>query len=178
MISPAIPPLQPLALRLADEAATVRLGEALAGVLGPADTVLLSGGLGAGKTTLARAVITALLAGDGRAEDIPSPSFTLVQVYETRRGPIWHVDLYRLHSPAECYELGLWEAFDQALTLVEWPDRMGEERPQRHLFLSLDFGPGEGRTAHLTPVGAGWEQVLAATRAVVMDAAATRAGAT
>jgi tRNA threonylcarbamoyladenosine biosynthesis protein TsaE len=156
-------------LRLDDEAATARLGAALAGVLHPGDAVLLSGALGAGKSALARAVIGALL-GDPGAE-IPSPSYTLVNVYETPRGPVWHADLYRLSGDAaEIGELGLDEAMDPsaegaaggALVLVEWPERLGGALPARRLEIRLSSRAGaEGRDAMLTLAGPGWEAAAA-----------------
>lgn len=107
---------------LADEEATVRLGEDLAMALRPGDLFALQGDLGAGKSTLARALIRALA--DDAALDVPSPTFTLVQSYETRV-PIHHFDLYRLGSSAELDELGLDDALAQGAALVEWPQRAG-----------------------------------------------------
>ena len=111
---------------LEDDFATDRLGAVLAGWLKQGETLLLSGPIGAGKTHLARALIRARL---GRMEDVPSPSFTLVQSYETDKGDIWHADLYRLSHVDEVIELGLNDAFGRALCLVEWPDRLGDLAP-------------------------------------------------
>jgi len=145
-------------IHLAGEAETARLGAALAGVLAPGDTVLLSGPLGAGKSALARAVIGSLL-GDSRAE-IPSPSYTLVNVYETPRGAVWHADLYRLSGEAgELEELGLDEAMGAALVLVEWPERLGATLPARRLEVALARPPGGGRDAALKLTGPGWDAV-------------------
>ena len=106
---------------LADDAATAALGQRLAASLQPGDTVLLEGDLGAGKTTLARALVRAL-AGDAEL-DVPSPSFSLVQPYETPGGvPILHADLYRIVDPRELDELGLFDRPD-AIVLIEWPER-------------------------------------------------------
>jgi len=106
---------------LADDAATAAFGAALAARLGPGDTVLLEGDLGAGKTSLARAVIRTL-AQDPEL-DVPSPSFALVQPYETASGvPILHADLYRIADPREVDELGLFDRPD-AIVLIEWPGR-------------------------------------------------------
>lgn len=105
---------------LADEAATSKLGEDIALALRPGDLIALGGDLGTGKTTLARALIRAV-AGDPVLE-VPSPTFTLVQPYETRI-PIWHFDLYRLSGPEELEELGLPEALEAGAALVEWPER-------------------------------------------------------
>lgn len=148
---------------LAGAGATARVGAALGRALRPGDAVLISGGLGAGKSALARAAIAALLADEGRAEDIPSPTFTLVQVYETDAAEIWHADLYRLSGPGEVGELGLAEAFESAICLVEWPDRLGTLAPARALGVALSF-EGEGRRMVLTPRGAGWGAILAAVR--------------
>ena len=112
--------------------------EALATRIAPrfraGDTVLLEGPVGAGKTLFARTVIQAL----GVAEDVPSPTFTLVQTYEAPSFEIWHADLYRLTGPDEILELGLDEAFSQALCFIEWPDRLGPLTPPGALRLSFE----------------------------------------
>jgi tRNA threonylcarbamoyladenosine biosynthesis protein TsaE len=126
--------------------------------------VLLRGGLGAGKSALARAVIGAEL-GDPRAE-IPSPSYTLVNIYETARGPIWHVDLYRLSGEAEeLEELGLEEAIGEALVLVEWPERLGAALPERCLDIALSTPCEGGRDASIALHGPGWDAVAAVLEA-------------
>jgi tRNA threonylcarbamoyladenosine biosynthesis protein TsaE len=94
------------------------------------DVVLLSGPIGAGKSCFARALILGLLADEGLLEDVPSPTFTLVQTYRAGELEIWHSDLYRLTSTDEVAELGLLDAFDTALCLVEWPDRLEDEAPE------------------------------------------------
>jgi tRNA threonylcarbamoyladenosine biosynthesis protein TsaE len=139
---------------LADEAATVRLGEAVARVLEAGDVVCLSGPLGAGKSTLARALIRALTTPD---EEVPSPTFTLVQFYEGPRLKVAHFDLYRLTDPDEAYEIGLDEALDEGAALIEWPERL-EGRLQGDR-LDIEIGlvdDGSGRRVRLTPYGA-WE---------------------
>lgn len=154
----------PIAIPLGDDADTARIGAALGRALRRGDAVLLSGGLGAGKTALARAAIAARLADCGLTEDIPSPTFTLVQTYEADI-PIWHADLYRLSTEDEVYELGLDEAFETAATFVEWPDRLGATTPLRALAVEMDFGPkGEGRIAVFQPRGPGWATVLDALK--------------
>jgi tRNA threonylcarbamoyladenosine biosynthesis protein TsaE len=120
---------------LPDETATAALAHRLAPVLARGDVLLLSGGIGAGKTTFARALIRALL--DDPGAEVPSPSFTLVQTYDTPELTIWHVDLYRLSGPDAVLELGLDGAMDDALCLIEWPDRMGDLAPAGAL--RLDF---------------------------------------
>lgn len=139
---------------LADEAATARLGVAVAGQLRAGEAVCLSGPLGAGKSTLARALVRALTTAD---EDVPSPTFTLVQFYEGPRLNVAHFDLYRLSSPEEAYEIGLDDALDDGAAVIEWPERLeGDLPPDR---LDIEISPVEdsaGRRVRLTPHGA-WE---------------------
>lgn len=116
---------------------TTRLGVALADVLTTSDCLLLNGPVGAGKSHLARSVIRSLLPIDQRHLDIPSPTFTLVQVYDTTKGSVWHADLYRLTDADEVFELGLDAAFEDAITLIEWPERLGDDIPKNALALTL-----------------------------------------
>ncbi|WP_431297801.1 tRNA (adenosine(37)-N6)-threonylcarbamoyltransferase complex ATPase subunit type 1 TsaE [Tabrizicola sp. BL-A-41-H6] len=146
-----------LTLFLATEEDTTRLAERLAGLLRPGDAVLLEGPIGAGKTHFARAVIRARL---GQAEEVPSPTFTLVQTYGPPEAEIWHADLYRLSHPDEVWELGLDEAFATAICLVEWPDRLGSHLPPNALHLRLS-AEGAGRRAMLTGGRAGLLAALA-----------------
>lgn len=132
-----------LTLDLPTETETARLGARLAGLAQPGDAILLEGPIGAGKSSLARAFIRARL---GREEDVPSPTFTLVQVYDADGVEIWHADLYRLTHPDEVWELGLDAAFDTAITLVEWPDRLGRHLPPDALRIRLEAA-GDGRRA-------------------------------
>jgi len=156
MLSPDRP--RCLRFHLADERQTARLGIALARLLEPGDTVLLRGELGAGKSALARAVIGAAL-GDAAA-DIPSPSYTLVNIYQTALGPVWHADLYRLTGAAgELEELGLIEAMGAVLVLVEWPERLGQALPARRLDIALTAPQAGGRDAAVTLHGPGWDAV-------------------
>jgi len=136
---------------LADEAATDRLAMGLAPRLRAGDCLLLHGPVGAGKSHFARALIRARL---GRAEDVPSPTFTLVQVYQDGDTEIWHADLYRLSHPDEVQELGLSDAFATAICLVEWPDRLGPMTPQDAVHVRLRE-QGAGRTADLSGGRAG-----------------------
>ncbi|MCZ8150927.1 MAG: tRNA (adenosine(37)-N6)-threonylcarbamoyltransferase complex ATPase subunit type 1 TsaE [Rhodobacteraceae bacterium] len=144
-------------LFLSDDAATAALGERLAWLLQPGDTVLLEGPIGAGKSHLARALIRARL---GRMEDVPSPTFTLVQTYEAADAEIWHADLYRLGHPDEVLELGLEQALGTAICLVEWPDRLGPHLPADALHLQLSV-QGEGRRAVLRGGRTGLQKRLA-----------------
>lgn len=146
-------------LLLPDPAATSALARAVAPRLAPGDLVGLAGGLGAGKSHFARALIAARLAAVGRDEDVPSPSYTLVQTYDLDGVELWHADLYRLGDPSEVAELGLEEAFATAICLVEWPDRLGPALPPRRLTLTLDFVPAapDARRATLGARGGGWD---------------------
>ena len=133
-------------LLLPDEAATERLGAALAGRLQPRDVVALVGGLGAGKTTLARAILRA--ASGEPALVVPSPTFTLVEVYDTPRGAFWHFDLYRLETAEQVFELGWEEARADGIALVEWAERLGPLLPAERLTVTLSI-EGDGRRATL-----------------------------
>jgi len=142
----------PAEIALPDEAATARLGAVLAAVLRDGEAICLEGPLGAGKSTLARALVRALTTPD---EDVPSPTFTIVQFYEAAAFPLAHFDLYRLTSPDEAVEIGLDEALDEGAVLIEWPCRLeGRLPPDRlDIEISLEDG-GETRQARLTPHGA------------------------
>lgn len=124
---------------LPDDAATAAFGTELAAELVPGDLVLLEGDLGAGKTALARAIIRSL-AGDPRLE-VPSPTFALVQPYDTPRGPVLHADLYRLGDPREVDELGLLDNPD-AIVLVEWAERSAEITDAATSVVTLAIPPG------------------------------------
>lgn len=141
---------------LPDLEATGSLARRLALVLEPGDIVGLAGPLGAGKTTLARAVIEALASagGGGPVGDVPSPTFTLVQVYETGGPAVWHFDLYRLERPADALELAIEEAFTDAISLIEWPDRLGELMPADWLEITIDRD-AEGDVRHVRIQGHG-----------------------
>ena len=141
---------------LPDERATQRLAQRLAPLLSVGDCLLLSGEIGAGKSFFARAVIRALT--DEQTE-VPSPAFTIVQTYQTRSFEIWHCDLYRLSAPEEALELGLQEAFETAVTLIEWPDRLEGDHPSAALELTF-AAQDTGHCVDLT-AGQGWLERLA-----------------
>ncbi len=132
---------------LPDAAATDALARALAPRLAPGDTLLLQGQLGAGKSHFARALIRSLLGDDGA--EIPSPTYTLVQSYDTPVGEVWHADLYRLTDPQELVELGLDIAMDDAICLIEWPDRIAPDWPAEAVCLLFETAPKDGREVTL-----------------------------
>ena len=125
----------PAPLILPTDGHTIALAQRMAPLLRSGDTLLLSGPIGAGKSFFARALIRALLGNP--TEEVPSPSFTLVQTYQADGVEIWHCDLYRLTSAQEVWELGLEEAFVQAICLIEWPDRLGDLAPPGALSLTF-----------------------------------------
>lgn len=146
---------------LPDLAATAAFGRRLAGLLRRGDVVALKGGLGVGKTTLARAIVAGL---SPEAEDVPSPTFTLVQTYPAALsdGPaeLWHFDLYRLDRPDQVYELGIEDALADGVSLIEWPELAAGLLPkERLLTIELQIANGEARRA-LIQGGAAWRDRL------------------
>lgn len=141
-------------MRLADLEATLALGARLAELARPGDVIALSGDLGAGKTSIARGLLAAL----GLEEEAPSPSYAIVQPYAPPevRFPVMHVDLYRIEHPDEAEELGLDDARDDSLLIVEWPERLGEAAWRDALWLTLETLPDGARalTARVPPA---WE---------------------
>ncbi len=121
---------------------TTALARWLGARLGPGDVLLLSGSVGAGKTHFARSLIQSLLV---TPEDVPSPTYTLVQSYDAKDFEIIHADLYRLSAPDEIEELGLSEAFTTALCLIEWPDRLGSHQPLNALHLAFESETGNDK---------------------------------
>jgi tRNA threonylcarbamoyladenosine biosynthesis protein TsaE len=141
-------------IELPSLAATEALASAAAALARLGDVILLSGPLGAGKSAFARAFLRA--ASDDPALEVPSPTFTLVQSYDTRIGTVHHFDLWRLDGPSGIAELG-WQEAQDGITLVEWPDRLGPLRPDDALSVTLDINSAETRRAHLS----GWPDRLA-----------------
>lgn len=138
--------------------ATADFATALATRLHPGDVLLLDGSVGAGKTHFARALIQSIL---HQPEDVPSPTFTLVQTYDTTLGPVWHTDLYRIGSAYEIEELGLPEAFETAICLVEWPDRLGGLTPDNALHLTFAQGKTDkARTLRVASYSDLWSERL------------------
>ena len=129
---------------IANEAKLLALGASLIPQLSAGQTVCLIGGLGAGKTTLVRGMIQSVL-GD---IDVPSPTYTLVQTYNMPEFELWHCDMYRLERPEDGYELGVMDAFEDAVCLIEWPDKLGGLIPEDALAVEIAFD-GEGRKVTL-----------------------------
>lgn len=140
-------------IELPDQEATEALAARLAGMARPGDAILLRGALGAGKSTLARAFLRAA-SGEAGLE-VPSPSFTLVQSYATRLGPVHHFDLWRLTGPAALVELG-WDELSGGVLLVEWPERLGALRPADALEILLEDAGETARVATLDGWAARW----------------------
>ena len=147
--------------KLRNLAMTRRFARALSERVAPGDLIGLGGALGAGKTTIARAMIQALGSAD---EEVPSPTFTLVQVYELERLTLWHFDLYRLGRPEDVYELGYEDALADGVSLIEWPERLGTLLPADQLMVEVSAPPGQAngcvRIARLAPFG-NWCERLA-----------------
>jgi len=141
---------------LEDPQATKALGERLSARLKAGDVVFLIGDLGMGKTTLARSIIASKCGVD----DAPSPTYTIIQTYETSDNiPLWHVDLYRVEEKAELEQLGLEDAFDDAISLIEWPERLGDDAPANRLEVQLSVPQGgmdTAREVRITGLGE-WE---------------------
>ena len=136
--------------KLRSPADTARLAARLAPHLAVGDVIALAGDLGAGKTSFARGLLGAL----GHAGEVPSPTFTLVQVYDDLPISVWHVDLYRLAIADDLVELGLAEAMAGAIVLIEWADRAARQLPADRLEMRLDFADEEtARLATLTGSG-------------------------
>jgi len=135
---------------LTSEAETASLGRRVAALLRVGDTITLAGTLGAGKTVLARALVRHFLP----AEEVPSPTFTLVQTYETPAFAISHIDLYRVKARSEIRELGLDEALERGALLIEWPDRMGDLLPADRLDIVFE-GVEDDETRILKLIGRG-----------------------
>lgn len=149
-------------LVLASPDDTAALARWLAPRLVPGDVVLLDGPTGAGKSHFCRSLIQARMAAEGWHEDVPSPTFTLVQIYDLANVSIWHADLYRLTSPEQALELGLEEAFSDAVTLIEWPDRLGDLAPKTALTMRISLNPeSDIRTIAFCATAPRWTPVLA-----------------
>jgi len=153
----------PIMVELADESATAALAARLAAAARLGDVFALKGALGSGKTVFARAFINARAA---RREDVPSPTFTLVQAYAFDDGatplPVYHFDLFRIKNAVETRELGIDDAFADGISLIEWPEKLNGRLPDDRLEITLDQGPSpDSRRARLVGFGS-WRRRLAA----------------
>jgi tRNA threonylcarbamoyladenosine biosynthesis protein TsaE len=139
-------------IALPDLAAMEALGQRIAALLAPGDVVALSGTLGTGKTTLARAILAAL----GHMGEVPSPTYTIIETYDELNPPVVHADFYRLEHPSEVEELGLDDYREGAVLLAEWPDHAGGFAHEPTC-LAIDLEKvGDGREAVVTP-GTSWQ---------------------
>ena len=148
-------------VELPDEAATAALAARISALAAAGDIIALKGDLGAGKTTCARGCSRAR----GGVEEVPSPTFTLVQIYELGAAAVWHFDLYRVTSPEEAWELGIEDAFAEGISLIEWPERLGPLLPPRRLEIEFLFGDQPEARRAVLGAGEGWrprlEKILA-----------------
>jgi|APTNR8051073442_1049403.scaffolds.fasta_scaffold07778_3 tRNA threonylcarbamoyladenosine biosynthesis protein TsaE len=160
-LTPPIPIATDTRIELADEDATGRLAGRLAALARVGDVLALSGDLGTGKTAFARAFLRARY---GRELEVPSPTFTLVQVYgaEGAGVPVYHFDLFRIDHPDDAFELGIEDAFNGGVSLIEWPDRLGRWLPDVRLDLHLAFGDGPSARRATLSGGGDWPKRLAA----------------
>jgi tRNA threonylcarbamoyladenosine biosynthesis protein TsaE len=150
-----------------EEADTTRLAGIVARAAVPGDVIALSGDLGSGKTAFARGFIRALTA---PAEEVPSPTFTLVQTYSANGRTIYHFDFYRIDDPEEAWEIGLEEAFAGGITLIEWPERLGSLLPADRLDIHLEIPSGAAATERRVTFSSGpsWSKRLKALRNELM----------
>ena len=123
----------------------LKVAKKLAPLFRSGDVVALYGTLGVGKTTFVRALVHTLL---GKKVEVPSPTFTLLQTYDTPDYPLYHFDFYRLKSPEEAYEIGIEDAFGSGLSLIEWPEKLGSILPKKHISITIQITP-EGRFMHV-----------------------------
>lgn len=120
-----------------NEEDTLKIAAQFAKILKPGDIVALHGTLGVGKTAFTRGVIQAL----SDAKEVPSPTFTLLQTYDTAHFTLYHFDMYRLKSPEEAYEIGIEDAFADGVSFIEWPEKIGSLLPKKHIDVSIETKP-------------------------------------
>jgi tRNA threonylcarbamoyladenosine biosynthesis protein TsaE len=143
-----------LSIELPDETATQVLARSLAVLANSGEQLALIGDLGTGKTVFARAFIRALCGAD---TEVPSPTFTIVQTYDSKDGrELFHFDLYRLESPDEALELDIDDAFAYGISLIEWPERLGSFLPPNHLKLALSYGNTDSQRLAVITAGNNW----------------------
>lgn len=154
-------------VELGDQAAMEALAAALAGIARRGDVIALSGALGSGKTVFARAFIRSL---SGSDEEVPSPTYTLVQTYEHEGGTIYHFDLFRIDSAGETIELGLEEAMADGISLIEWPERAGDLLPPDRLRITIEHGAASEVRALTLAGGGAWPARLRRIRLTLEQA--------
>lgn len=125
-----------------NEQDTISIAQKIASTIKKGTIIALDGTLGAGKTAFCRGFIQFLC---GSNQDVPSPTFTLLQTYECNRFPIYHFDMYRLKTPEEAYELGIEEAFSDGVSLIEWPEKIGYLLPSKHLSITFEIQQNQSR---------------------------------
>lgn len=157
-----MPAMTEITIDVRGEDETAAVARRLGRRLGAGDTLLLKGEIGAGKSVFARALIQDRLAALGRHEDVPSPTYTLVQTYDAGEVEIWHADLFRLSGPEAARELGLSEAFDDSICLIEWPEVLGDGAPSGALRIGFR-GNGDPGFRRMTMQGPAdrWAERLA-----------------
>ncbi|MDA7592896.1 tRNA (adenosine(37)-N6)-threonylcarbamoyltransferase complex ATPase subunit type 1 TsaE [Rhodobacteraceae bacterium] len=143
-----------------DPRETTALATRLKESLQNGDVILLTGEIGAGKSHFARSLIQAAM---DKIEEVPSPTFTLVQTYDTKIGSIWHADLYRLNGQSDIFELGLIDAFGNEIVLVEWPDRLGSLEPQDALTVEITILEKNERKITFSTTSGEWSERLEKT---------------
>ena len=139
---------------------TEELASALKENLQNGDIILLKGKIGAGKSLFARSLIQSTM---DQVEEVPSPTFTIVQTYETKLGSIWHADLYRLTDQSEIFELGLIDAFVSEIVIVEWPERLGHLEPQDALTVEIIILKNDKREVIFSTNSSMWKARLEKT---------------
>lgn len=145
-------------------AATGQLASAISPLLKTGDVLALRGSIGAGKTTFARALIRSL----GGKEEVPSPTFNLLYIYELNALTIWHFDLFRVDTLADVYELGVEDALETAVSLVEWPEVMTPLIPHEHLEIEFSYQADQCRKVSIQGYGT-WPQRLGTLKSLVYE---------
>ena len=137
------------------------LGEKISKFLNIGDVIMLNGDIGTGKTHFARSLINSRMFLENIISDVSSPSYNIVNVYDNIFPIIWHVDLYRLNSSEEIYELGLFSFFDEVIMIIEWPDKMGNLKPKRYLeFIFEEISDINKRKVSIRTYGENWKNIL------------------
>ena len=140
---------------------TLELGKMLSKLLIKGDVIFLKGKIGTGKTHFARSLINSRMISENKSEEISSPTYNIINVYDNLLVPIWHVDLYRLNTSDELYELGLFSFLDEVITIIEWPEKMEKLKPKRFLqFYFEEIDDIYKRRISISFSGSNWEKLL------------------